>query len=230
MNDLIDTPEMYLRTILELHEEGIEPLRARIVERLHQSGPTVSQTVARLERDGLLTVQDNRRIELSEIGWERARKVMRKHRLAERMLSDIIGLDYSIVHEEACKLEHVFGDAIEERLTVLLNSPQLSPYGCPIPSLEGELHPEVFREGVVALAEVVTGEVQSFNLVRLSEFVQADEMALTGLKDGGVVPDVAISAVEVHSAVEIRGPEGRVRVDKAIAGGLWVADKEAVAH
>ena len=146
------------------------------------------------------------------------------------MLSDIIGLDYSIVHEEACKLEHVFGDAIEERLTVLLNSAQLSPYGCPIPSLEGELHPEVFREGVVALAEVVTGEVQSFNLVRLSEFVQADEMALTGLKDVGVVPDVAISAVEVHSAVEIRGPEGRVRVDKAIAGGLWVADKEAVAH
>ncbi len=227
MNDLIDTPEMYLRTILELHEEGIEPLRARIVERLHQSGPTVSQTVARLERDGLLTVQDNRRIELSEIGWERALKVMRKHRLAERMLSDILGLDYSIVHEEACKLEHVIGDAIEERLTELLNSPELSPYGCPIPPLTGDPHPEVFRDGVVGLAEVVTDEIQRFELVRLSEFVQADEMALTGLKDVGAVPDVTISAVEVNSAVEIRGPEGRVRVDRSIASGLWVANGSA---
>lgn len=227
MNDLIDTPEMYLRTILELHEEGIEPLRARIVERLHQSGPTVSQTVARLERDGLLTVQDNRRLELSEVGWERARKVMRKHRLAERMLSDIIGLDYTIVHEEACKLEHVIGDAIEERLTELLNSPQESPYGCPIPSLTGDLHPESFRNGVVALADVVTGEVQSFELVRLSEFVQADEDALTGLNDVGVVPGVTISAVEVGSGVEIRGTEGRVRVDRSITGGMWVDAKSA---
>ncbi|MGI5951763.1 MAG: metal-dependent transcriptional regulator, partial [Brooklawnia sp.] len=64
MSELIDTTEMYLRTILELYEEDIEPLRARIVERLHQSGPTVSQTVGRLERDGLLTVRDNRQLEL----------------------------------------------------------------------------------------------------------------------------------------------------------------------
>ena len=68
MNDLIDTTEMYLRTIFELEEEGIVPLRARIAERLHQSGPTVSQTVARMERDGLLTVEGDRHLQLTEEG------------------------------------------------------------------------------------------------------------------------------------------------------------------
>jgi DtxR family Mn-dependent transcriptional regulator len=68
VNDLIDTTEMYLRTIFELEEEGIVPLRARIAERLHQSGPTVSQTVARMERDGLLTVEGDRHLQLSESG------------------------------------------------------------------------------------------------------------------------------------------------------------------
>ena len=76
MNDLIDTTEMYLRTIFELEEEGIVPLRARIAERLHQSGPTVSQTVARMERDGLLTVQGDRHLQLSDEGRRLATAVV----------------------------------------------------------------------------------------------------------------------------------------------------------
>lgn len=93
MSDLIDTTEMYLRTLYELLEEGVPLMRARIAERLHQSGPTVSQTVARMERDGLLTVHEDRHIELSEVGFELAENVMRKHRLAERLLTDVIGLE-----------------------------------------------------------------------------------------------------------------------------------------
>ena len=85
VNDLIDTTEMYLRTIFELEEEGIVPLRARIAERLNQSGPTVSQTVARMQRDGLLVVSDDRHLELTDLGRDRAIAVMRKHRLAERL-------------------------------------------------------------------------------------------------------------------------------------------------
>ncbi|MGH3783998.1 MAG: metal-dependent transcriptional regulator, partial [Pseudonocardiaceae bacterium] len=94
MNDLIDTTEMYLRTIFELEEEGVVPLRARIAERLGQSGPTVSQTVARMERDGLLTVADDRHLELTAEGRSRATSVMRKHRLAELLLVDVIGLEW----------------------------------------------------------------------------------------------------------------------------------------
>src|SRR3989440_9823665 len=84
---------MYLRTILELEEEGTVPLRARIAERLHQSGPTVSQTVARMERDGLLHVSDDRHLELTADGRARAVAVMRKHRLAGLLLGDGVGLE-----------------------------------------------------------------------------------------------------------------------------------------
>ncbi|MCZ4516518.1 metal-dependent transcriptional regulator, partial [Streptomyces sp. ActVer] len=86
MSALIDTTEMYLRTILELEEDGVVPLRARIAERLDQSGPTVSQTAARMERDGLLHVAGDRHLELTEKGRRLATRVMRKHRLAEWLL------------------------------------------------------------------------------------------------------------------------------------------------
>ena len=83
MSELIDTTEMYLRTVFELEEEGIVPMRARIAERLNQSGPTVSQTVARMERDGLVVVEGDRHLELTPAGREAATRVMRKHRLAD---------------------------------------------------------------------------------------------------------------------------------------------------
>src|SRR5438874_7846579 len=154
IHDLVDTTEMYLRTIFELEEEGIVPLRARIAERLRQSGPTVSQTVARMERDGLLTVEGDRHLQLSDRGRALATAVMRKHRLAECLLVDVIGLDWELVHEEACRWEHVMSEAVERRLLDVLGHPHESPYGNPIPGLAelGEGSDDVeFREGLVAL-------------------------------------------------------------------------------
>ena len=108
MNDLVDTTEMYLRTILELEEEGVPPLRARIAERLHQSGPTVSQTVARMERDGLLTVENDRHLLLTEEGRVAAVAVMRKHRLAELLLVNVIGMPYEEAERNMrCFVKHV---------------------------------------------------------------------------------------------------------------------------
>ena len=135
MSDLIDTTEMYLRTIYELGEEGVVPMRARIAERLHQSGPTVSQTVARMERDGLVLLAGDRHLELTPLGRAAAVRVMRKHRLAERLLFDLIGLDWDLVHEEACRWEHVVSDAVERRIVGMLSYPVDSPYGNPIPGL-----------------------------------------------------------------------------------------------
>src|SRR6476659_6154808 len=123
MNDLVDTTEMYLRTIYDLEEEGVVPLRARIAERLEQSGPTVSQTVARMERDGLLMVAGDRHLELTDKGRDLAISVMRKHRLAERLLVDVIGLKWEDVHAEACRWEHVMSDAVELRLLKILDNP-----------------------------------------------------------------------------------------------------------
>src|SRR2546430_4710105 len=122
---------MYLRTILELEEEGVIPLRARIAERLHQSGPTVSQTVNRMGRDGLLTVEGDRHLVLTKAGRAYAVAVMRKHRLAELLLVNVIGLPYEAAHEEACRWEHVMSDAVEAKVYELLGRPTRSPYGNP---------------------------------------------------------------------------------------------------
>jgi DtxR family Mn-dependent transcriptional regulator len=199
---------MYLRTIFELEEEGVVPLRARIAERLGQSGPTVSQTVARMERDGLLAVADNRHLELTAEGRSRAISVMRKHRLAERLLVDIIGLEWEQVHTEACRWEHVMSDAVERKLVALLGNPTTSPYGNPIPGLDelgvGEpatsIEPDLVRLDEVARRGGGTVEVR-----RIAEHVQLDPALMADLHKVDAVPgnivQVAAQARSTHPVV-----------------------------
>jgi len=194
---------MYLRTIYELVEEGIVPLRARIAERLHQSGPTVSQTVARMERDGLLTVEGDRHLQLTETGLAAATRVMRKHRLAERLLVDVIGLDWEQVHEEACRWEHVMSEDVERRLLRLLDHPTESPYGNPIPGLAelgADRGGEQFMQGVEPLVSVRSTEPISVRVRRISEEMQKDEELMRALRRVGARPGAVVSAA--------LGPEG----------------------
>lgn len=209
MSDLIDTTEMYLRTIYELAEEGIVPLRARIAERLGHSGPTVSQTVARMERDGLVVVSGDRHLELTEAGQTKAMRVMRKHRLAERLLTDVIGLEWAFVHEEACRWEHVMSDRVEKRLVDLLDHPHYSPYGNPIPGLVelGEGTPAVeFLDGVISLKAAVTAHPdESFEatVARLGEPLQTDIELLGRLAASGVVPGRQITVGRAEAGIGI---------------------------
>jgi DtxR family Mn-dependent transcriptional regulator len=204
VSDLIDTTEMYLRTIYELVEEGITPLRARIAERLHQSGPTVSQTVARMERDGLVTVEGDRHLELTDEGMRLATRVMRKHRLAERLLTDVIGLPWEEVHEEACRWEHVMSEAVERRLLDLLDHPTESPYGNPIPGL-GELGEskvgEDFMDGVESLSTVAGTDEGRVLVRRISEEMQKDESLMSALRRVGALPDKTITIVATPEGV-----------------------------
>ncbi len=206
VSDLIDTTEMYLRTIYELVEEGIVPLRARIAERLHQSGPTVSQTVARMERDGLLTVEGDRHLELTDEGLRLATRVMRKHRLAERLLTDVIGLDWELVHAEACRWEHVMSETVERRLVELLDHPTESPYGNPIPGLhelgESDLG-ENFMQGVESLSTVAGPEESRVHIRRISEEMQKDEDLMGALRRVGAVPDKTVVVVATAEGVLI---------------------------
>ena len=203
MSDLIDTTEMYLRTVYELLEEGVQPLRARIAERLHQSGPTVSQTVARMERDGLLHVDTDRTIRLTRTGATLARDVMRKHRLAECLLTEVIGLEWEKVHDEACRWEHVISVDVEKRLVAILDSPTRSPYGNPIPGLK-ELGVDVehtpFRDHAGPLADLVSDVPQRFVLQRMSENLQADPAMLPLLAAAGLRPGVGF---EAHRDVDV---------------------------
>jgi DtxR family Mn-dependent transcriptional regulator len=209
VNDLIDTTEMYLRTIYELEEEGVVPLRARIAERLGQSGPTVSQTVARMERDGLVVVAGDRHLELTDAGRGRAVAVMRKHRLAERLLADVIGLEWEHVHAEACRWEHVMSDAVERKLVALLDNPTISPYGNPIPGLDelarppedtidgANSTPPTLEAGLQRLDEFARRGGGQVVVRRIAEHVQVDADLMAELKGAGIVPghDVAVRAI-----------------------------------
>jgi DtxR family Mn-dependent transcriptional regulator len=181
---------MYLRTIYELEEEGIVPLRARIAERLGHSGPTVSQTVARMERDGLLALAGDRHLELSVQGRQRAVRVMRKHRLSERLLVDVLGLEWEYVHDEACRWEHVVSERVERKILALLCEHRESPYGNPIPGLDelGEPPNEDFRLGVTNLVELVAKGVDVATVRRIGEPAQVDPEALNLLTRAGLMP------------------------------------------
>lgn len=229
MADLIDTTEMYLRTILELEEENIVALRARIAERLHHSGPTVSQTIGRMERDGLVIVSGDRHLELTPAGRDKATRVMRKHRLAERLLADVIGLDWAYVHEEACRWEHVMSERVEQRLFDLLGQPKESPYGNPIPGLEelgGAIAPD-FAAGLVTLVDAMGKYVPGQEVVihRLSERIQVDPELLQQLDEGGLRPGARIALERVGEYISVRVPdiEGALELPPEVASHVFVA-------
>ncbi|WP_034088950.1 metal-dependent transcriptional regulator [Streptacidiphilus albus] len=223
---LIDTTEMYLRTIFELEEEGVVPMRARIAERLEQSGPTVSQTVARMERDGLLEVADDRHLELTEGGRKLATRVMRKHRIAECLLVDVIGLEWEQVHAEACRWEHVMSEAVERRVLELLRHPTESPYGNPIPGLEelGEAPGESDDEIVVSLDELVPGsEGRSVVVRRIGEPIQTDAQLMYTLRRAGVQPGAVVSVTSAPGGVLVSSGGEAAELDKEIAAHVFVA-------
>jgi DtxR family Mn-dependent transcriptional regulator len=226
VNDLIDTTEMYLRTIFELEEEGIVPLRARIAERLHQSGPTVSQTVARMERDGLLSVEGDRHLQLSDAGRQLATAVMRKHRLAECLLVDVIGLDYADVHEEACRWEHVMSEAVERKLVSLLGNPTVSPFGNPIPGLDalrgdaplgGET--SAVLDSLTLLSSSATSDGRRVVIRRISEQLQENPEMLRLLAEQEVRPGATMTARLADGAVSL---DGRV-LPPGVAQHLFVS-------
>ncbi|MCI4656680.1 metal-dependent transcriptional regulator [Cryobacterium algoricola] len=228
MTDLIDTTEMYLRTILDLEEESIVPLRARISERLGHSGPTVSQTVARMERDGLVVVSGDRHLELTINGRRKAVHVMRKHRLAERLLSDVIGLEWEFVHDEACRWEHVMSEQVERKILEMLGHPTESPYGNPIPGLDelGDSPAVAFMAGVTNLVEVVAGSTAPVTAVirRLGEPVQFDPELLAQLKNAGVMPGNSgvFSALGSYVLVEVAGFDEGLELPNEVASHIFV--------
>jgi DtxR family Mn-dependent transcriptional regulator len=218
VSDLIDTTEMYLKTIYELTEEGRTPLRARIAERLGHSGPTVSQTVARMERDGLVVVTGDRHLELTDLGYAKAVRVMRKHRLAERLLTDVIGLEWPYVHEEACRWEHVMSERVEKRLASLLDHPHFDPYGNPIPGL-AEIGEDVtrvsFLDGVTPLTSYdgTNGDGARAVVARIAEPLQVDVELLSRLAEAGVRPGSEIAIERSAGIVTVSTPGSETVLD-----------------
>jgi DtxR family Mn-dependent transcriptional regulator len=182
--------EEYLETMLGLAEEGVPVIQARIAERLGRSAPSVSEMLDRLIEDGYVT-REGRRLDLTVSGRHLAEGVVRKHRLAERLLVDVIGLEWHKVHREAGRWEHVISDDVEARLVELLGDPATCPHGNPIPGSHSPVPPVPTRP----LAEATKGE--RVQLMRISEEVELDFGSLTLLGEGGFIPGAVAT---IHSS------------------------------
>ncbi len=170
--------EEYLTTIYELSEDGVTVIQARLAERLGHTAPAISEMVNRLKKDGYLIVT-GRSISLTAEGRGLAESVVRKHRLAERLLTDVIGLPWHRAHIEAGRWEHVISDEVEARLRVLLDDPSTCPHGNPIPGTKQSGPP------VVQLSSAKPGD--QVMLHRVTETVELDDVSMTYLSDNGFI-------------------------------------------
>ncbi|MEP6599538.1 MAG: metal-dependent transcriptional regulator [Actinomycetota bacterium] len=224
-SELIDTTEMYLRTVYELEEEGVVALRARIAERLGQSGPTVSQTVARMERDGLLHVAGDRHLQLTDLGRREAIAVMRKHRLAERLLADVIGLEWEQLHIEACRWEHVMSEAVERRILALLKKPLVCPHGNPIPGLEDLGLPFATTDmatDLITLTVAAEAPQARVTVNRISEQLQPDADLMRRFKQAGMQPGRTLSVKATPRGVEVWDGGDGAAFDTVVSDHVFV--------
>ena len=210
--------EEYLEAVYELEDEGTHVIQARLAEHLGHSAAAVSEMVRRLRNEGYVEAK-GREVVLTEKGRHRAESVVRRHRLAERLLTDVIGIPWHKTHIEACRWEHVISDEVEERIVALLNNPTTCPHGNPIPGAGG---PE---RNLTALAELEPGD--QVRLERVTEQVEVDLEALIYLDSHGFVPgaDAEVRAKAPDGTLTLELGEGTIALGPALAGQLYVAVK-----
>jgi len=214
--EMHDATEEYLETILELEEEGIVPIRARLVERLGVSAPAVSEQVNRLVGGGYTELLDDRSLRLTLKGRKLATTVVRRHRLAERLLVDVIGLEWEKVHREADLWEHVISEDVEAKLVELLGDPATCPHGNPIPGS----HNRFDTKAHVALADAPPGVVV---VARISEKLELDKEALALLATSDLIPgrDAKVTGRD-GAGVTMSTSTGEHTVPDRLARLMWV--------
>lgn len=196
--------EQYLETVFYLEEEGAMAIQARLAERLGHSAPTVSEMVHRLQEEGYIEIE-GRSINMTSLGRQVATSVIRKHRLAERLLTDVIGLPWHKVHDEADRWEHVISDDVEQRLVEVLGNPATCPHGNPIPGSGHRVDPGA------PLADARRGE--RVKLCRVSEQVELDRDTLVYLERHRFLPGSEATVVG-------RGPDGTLALEVLEALGV----------
>lgn len=189
--------EEYCECIFELNEDDIDVIQARIAERLEVSRPAVSEMIRRLETEGLIRTEKTR-IQLTEAGQSLARRVVRRHRLAERFLTDTLGLPWSVAHHEAGRWEHVISDAVEDALDSFLGHPTTCPHGNPIP--ESSYEPPVTRR----MSDLPLGA--AFVISRITEELEFQPGLLEYLEQSELVPGTSGHIVAA-------APDGTLTVD-----------------
>jgi DtxR family Mn-dependent transcriptional regulator len=212
------TDEEYLQTYLELQEDGIRPIGARLAERLGISAAAVSEGMHRLIQRGYAVEQD-KIFTLTPTGEEAGRTVIRRHRLAECFLVNVLGLRWERAHPEAARWEHALSEDVEQRIIEMLDDPAVCPHGNPIPGSK-RAQP---TESSAPLAESRPGRMR---LVRISEQAQTDEATIAFLAEAGLLPGAVLEVVDgttsPSAGVPVRGDKGDCIVPPATAALLWV--------
>lgn len=224
MADLHDSTEHYLATIFEIEEEGIEIKRARIAERLQISAPSVTEHIHRMEKQGLVKVSDDNSVSLTASGKKRATSVVRRHRLAERLLVDVIGLDWGKAHKEADRWEHVISDDVEEKLVALLDNPETCPHGNPIPNADGSQSEAAIASYKNAVALNDAHEMRSWIIRRIGERIEMNDEALEFVSLNKLIPGTSISITKKTATdivVVLQGNK-ELNVPRAIGQSMYV--------
>ena len=217
MSDGFHPPlEEYLEAIHELEEEGVAVIQARLAERVGHSAPSVSEMVRRLRLDGYVS-PDGRALGLTAKGRVLAESVVRKHRLAERLLTDVIGLEWHKAHLEACRWEHVISDEVEARLVILLGNPTTCPHGNPIPGTDAP------PRHLIPLHEVEAGD--RIRLERVTEQVEMDLESLTYLSNSNFTPGAGATVVSKapDGTLTLQLEQGSIALGSALCHQLYVA-------
>jgi DtxR family Mn-dependent transcriptional regulator len=197
------TIEDYLQAIYQMERDGRSVIASRLAEKMGVSLPTVTATIARMQRDGLVAQGDRRAIKLTPEGVAAAESIMRRHRLTERLLTDLLGLGWADAHEEAHLIEHAISPRVEERIIAVLGNPRTCPHGNPIPGAYTEPLPPTMplTEAKASCEFVVDG---------INEEAEEDHDLMRFFEQNGLVPGSRLRVVEVapynHTVtVEVNG-------------------------
>ena len=225
---LTATVEEYLETIYNMAAEKEIVIGARLAEKFHVAPPTVTEMLKRLVRDGYVEMDQKRQISLTETGYHAAEAVLRRHRLTERFLVDMLGMQWHEVHEEACRLEHFISGAVEARVLTSLNFPTTCPHGNPIPGQVPSARTYLQDQGAIRLSTVTEGE--SVKILCISEVVEDEEALIHYLHEKGLTPGMELTmlvpadqAGEREDAdCQLRVGEQEIRISKSVPAKIWV--------
>jgi DtxR family Mn-dependent transcriptional regulator len=222
------TVEEYLETIYNMSMEDEAVIGARLAEKFRVSAPTVTEMLKRLVRDGYVEMDNKRQVTLTEAGNRAAEAVLRRHRLTERFLVDMLGMQWHQVHEEACRLEHFISGAVEARVVASLNNPTTCPHGNPIPGSVSNARNYLKDHQAVRLASVKVGE--RVTIFCISEVVEDEEALILYLHEKGLTPGTQLtilssdnqSDADSHENFTLQVAERKVAISKAVAAKIWV--------
>jgi DtxR family transcriptional regulator, Mn-dependent transcriptional regulator len=217
--------EDYLVAIYVLEREGLSVISARVAEHVGVSPVTMHEMVRRLMQSGYVTVDRKKQLRLTPEGQQAAESVYRRHTLAERLMTDVLGLDWAQAHREAHRFEHVISPAIEERLIELLNHPQTCPHGNPIPGMRVPL-----VEESVPLSTIPEGSM--VEIARISEEAERDSQLLCYLDTHGVKPGTHMLVMQVApwiGTIMLRRDDDEFPIGLQVAAKLYVRPLETPA-